>query len=56
MRIAALMIAATAKNGAGKSTLMHILEGDRQSNEGEILIDGLNWTPFVGPRDVGFKV
>lgn len=40
MRIAALMIAATAKNGAGKSTLMHILEGDRQSNEGEILIDG----------------
>jgi len=32
--------AVIGENGAGKSTLMHILTGDLQPNEGEILIDG----------------
>ncbi len=32
--------AVIGENGAGKSTLMHILAGDLQPSEGEILVDG----------------
>jgi ribose transport system ATP-binding protein len=42
--------AVVGENGAGKSTLMHILAGDLQPNEGEILIDG-KATHFASPLD-----
>jgi ribose transport system ATP-binding protein len=32
--------AVVGENGAGKSALMHILAGDLQPTEGEILVDG----------------
>ena len=42
--------AVVGENGAGKSTLMHILAGDLQPNEGEILIDG-KAAHFASPLD-----
>jgi ABC-type sugar transport system ATPase subunit len=42
--------AIVGENGAGKSTLMHILAGDLQPNEGEILIDG-EAAHFASPLD-----
>jgi ribose transport system ATP-binding protein len=42
--------AVVGENGAGKSTLMHILAGDLQPNEGELLVDG-KATHFASPLD-----
>jgi ribose transport system ATP-binding protein len=42
--------AIVGENGAGKSTLMHILAGDLQPSEGEILVDG-KATHFASPLD-----
>jgi len=42
--------AVVGENGAGKSTLMHILAGDLQPTEGEILIDG-KATRFASPLE-----
>ena len=42
--------AVVGENGAGKSTLMHLLAGDLQPNEGEILVDG-KATHFASPLD-----
>jgi ABC-type sugar transport system ATPase subunit len=42
--------AVVGENGAGKSTLMHILAGDLQPSEVEILIDG-KATHFASPLD-----
>jgi ABC-type sugar transport system ATPase subunit len=42
--------AVVGENGAGKSTLMHILAGDFQPSEGEILVDGKT-THFASPLD-----
>jgi ABC-type sugar transport system ATPase subunit len=42
--------AVVGENGAGKSTLMHILAGDLQPSEGEILVDG-KATHFASPLD-----
>ena len=43
--------AVVGENGAGKSTLMHILAGDLQPSEGEILVDG-KATHFASPLTV----
>jgi ABC-type sugar transport system ATPase subunit len=42
--------AVVGENGAGKSTLMHILAGDLQPSEGQILVDG-KVTHFASPLD-----
>jgi ABC-type sugar transport system ATPase subunit len=42
--------AVVGENGAGKSTLMHILAGDLQPSEGEILVDG-KAAHFASPLD-----
>jgi ABC-type sugar transport system ATPase subunit len=42
--------AVVGENGAGKSTLMHILAGDLQPSEGEILVDG-KAAHFSSPLD-----
>ena len=42
--------AVVGENGAGKSTLMHILAGDLQPTEGEILVDG-KATRFASPLE-----
>jgi ribose transport system ATP-binding protein len=50
--------AVVGENGAGKSTLMHILAGDLQPSEGEILVDGKP-THFASPlcsRAIGVVV
>lgn len=52
------VVSIVGENGAGKSTLLKILSGDYQLDEGQIFLDGAEYSHAgpLGARDAGFRL
>ena len=39
-------------NGAGKSTMIKVLAGETTADDGEVIVEGVPWSPRIGARRV----